>query len=70
MQEALKISQLEETQLKTCINSSDIHAKIAADIQEGNALNVSGTPTVYINKKKLTRLSPEVYYHIIKTQTR
>lgn len=69
LSEAKTLSGKTEDVLKTCINSSETHAKIAADIEEGNALNITGTPTVFINGKKLGRISPEIYHKIIRRYT-
>jgi protein-disulfide isomerase/uncharacterized membrane protein len=43
--------------LQSCLDDPKTKAALTAQIAEGNRLGVSGTPTVYINKKKLPRIN-------------
>jgi protein-disulfide isomerase len=44
---------LDETKFDQCVNNQDNVARINAEIAAGNALGVTGTPTFFINNKKL-----------------
>src|SRR6188768_3629184 len=49
---------LDEGQFNQCINNQSNVAPISADLQAGNALGVTGTPTFFINNKKLVGSQP------------
>ncbi|MBQ48745.1 MAG: hypothetical protein CMP10_15205 [Zetaproteobacteria bacterium] len=44
---------LTKSQLKECEDSKDIAKKIKDDIQQGGKLNISGTPALFINGRKV-----------------
>lgn len=57
---------LGEEQINTCLNSSDLLAKIKEDIALGDQLGVDSTPTIFINGQKVIsgRSLPELRAHI------
>jgi protein-disulfide isomerase len=48
---------LDAAALQSCLDDPKANAELAAQIAEGNRLGVSSTPTVYVNGKKLPRIS-------------
>ena len=44
---------LNKTQLSDCADSSEIYEAIRKSAEEGKLANVEGTPTIYMNGKKL-----------------
>src|SRR5690606_7712191 len=40
-------------ELQECMESSEIHRKIVSNIEEGRAIGVNATPSIFINGKKL-----------------
>lgn len=51
--------KLDMTQLESCLTDSKVAARVERDLQEGETLGVSGTPTFFINGKKLVGAQPE-----------
>lgn len=51
--------QLDEQKFTDDLNSSDIKNRVAADVASGNSVAISGTPTFFLNGKKLTNPSTE-----------
>ena len=41
---------------------------IEIDKQDANALNVKGTPTIFVNEKKLERLSQQDLFDLIEAE--
>ena len=41
----------------TCVASPGTRARVVADIAEGTAAGVTGTPTIFVNRRKLARLT-------------
>lgn len=50
---AIKATGLSEAELKECIDSPEIHQMIVDQVSEGSAVGVSGTPSVYVNGRRL-----------------
>lgn len=48
-----KIVGLSDSQIETCANSKAILNKVKDDIRLGNSIGVQGTPSIYINGRKL-----------------
>lgn len=49
---------LDETKFDQCVNNQDNVARINAEIAAGNSFGVTGTPTFFINNKKLVGAQP------------
>jgi protein-disulfide isomerase len=49
---------LDEGKFNTCVSDQGNVARITQDLQTGNALGVTGTPTFFINNKKLVGAQP------------
>ena len=50
---------LDTPEFETLMNSPDIRSRITSDRNEGIQLGVQGTPTVFINGKRLNNKRPE-----------
>lgn len=50
---------------KQCLAADRINAKIAADLAEGNRLGVTGTPSIWINGKKVRASHPIIIKNLI-----
>jgi len=50
--EFAKTKSLDVTQLGTCMDQADTKAEVMRSFEEGQALGVSGTPTLFINGRK------------------
>lgn len=57
---------LDEAALEECMTSDRQLKKIKEDIKEGDALGVEGTPTVWINGKRLKNPGPQAIVEVIK----
>ena len=51
---------LDEKRFASCLNSDGAHAKVKKAYAEGVRLGISGTPSIYVNGKKISGYSPEV----------
>jgi len=49
---------LDSKQLETCLGKPETLAKVQSDIEEGIALGVEGTPTFFVNGRKIDALYP------------
>lgn len=49
-----KASQVPADEMKTCADSDDAKAAVRKQAEVGSALNLQGTPTIYVNKKPLS----------------
>ena len=56
---------LDQHKFKKDRQSEAIAQKIRADINLGNQLGISGTPSVFLNKRKVENLSPELIRELI-----
>jgi len=62
---------LDEVKFSADLNSSTIEKKILAEYQEGAKLGVNGTPSFFINGKKIENpQSPEAFNELIKQATK
>lgn len=55
---AITLFGLDETELRACMKDDRQRKQIEADIKLGDALGIEGTPTVWVNGKKLPGLDP------------
>lgn len=60
--EAAGINRLK---LAACVDSSASLPRVLADLREGEQLQVTSTPTCFINGREIVGLVPEDFYHII-----
>jgi len=58
LKQAAKDLGLDETQFNSCLDSGDKTDVVAADVAEGQALGIRGTPTFYVNDKQLVGAQP------------
>ncbi|NMC62907.1 MAG: thioredoxin domain-containing protein [SAR324 cluster bacterium] len=58
---------LEQVAIKECLDSGRHMGKVKSDIEEGIARGVGGTPTIYVNGKKIPVLDRGVMREILKT---
>lgn len=56
---------LNKSQLKTCINAGSTKAAIRRDIQAAEKLDIHGTPTLYVNGRRLSGLHPDFIPHYL-----
>ncbi len=56
---------IQEAQLKACMESPESTAAIARDIQEAHFLNISSTPTFFINGRKMEGAYPVPSWNLI-----
>ena len=51
---------LDERRFTTCLNGENGRAKVKKAYNEGLRIGISGTPSIYINGKKISSYSPEI----------
>lgn len=56
---------LDAQAIQECLNSKRHQTKISSDIAQGNQLDIQGTPSIWINGKKVDYLQPEAIEAII-----
>ena len=61
----LSDTTLDESQLSSCVDSSEIAGLISEDIQEAKSLGVSGTPVFFINGHKMEGAEPDAVWKAI-----
>lgn len=59
---------LDTTQFSGCLDSHKYRSEIEKDFQDGKRLGVGGTPTFFINKRKVEGASLSVFESIIKSE--
>lgn len=59
MEAGIKELNLDEKVTETCLASEETKNKISSDIQEGDALGLTGTPTIFINGRIVRDISSE-----------
>jgi protein-disulfide isomerase len=73
-QQALAVPQLKEhaaalkldaTKFATCLDSGQYAAAVNTDLQYGNQLGVSSTPTVYVNGRPVVGAQPFEYFQSV-----
>ena len=65
IKETAKKSALGDEELDKCVNDYATHQAIAEDINEGTAAGVEGTPTAYINGKKLDGVAIPIIFQAV-----
>jgi protein-disulfide isomerase len=67
---AVELFELDEQALRECLGSPRVLAKLHSDIELGNQLGLRGTPSLWLNGKKLEVSHPEVVESLIKRAMR
>jgi len=65
VREFAKTLQLDLAKFEACLADSAVAGRVDKDLQEGQALGVTGTPTFIINGKKLVGAQPEEAFRTI-----
>lgn len=66
--EIRKMLGLDTLEFKALTKSQDVRSKVASDRNEGNRIGVRGTPTVFVNGKKLKNKSLEGFKQAIEKE--
>ena len=63
-----QIEDLDIEKLKVDMNNPKIDKIIESDAKDANALGVKGTPTIFVNEKKLNTLSQKELFDLVETE--
>ncbi|MGE0614008.1 MAG: thioredoxin domain-containing protein [Bacteriovoracia bacterium] len=58
LMEIAEKAQLDMAKFKICLDSPEVQAAIARDVDEGEVLKLQGTPTFFVNGKRLNQMLP------------
>lgn len=65
LDELIKSVPIDRSSFQACIDEPKSMQKIKADIELGRKNLVNGTPSVFINGRRLVQLNPEVLFYIV-----
>jgi protein-disulfide isomerase len=63
-----EVEDLDIEKLKVDMNDPKIDKIIESDAKDANALGVKGTPTIFVNEKKLNTLSQKELFDLVETE--
>jgi protein-disulfide isomerase len=63
-----EVEDLDIEKLKVDMNNPKIDKIIESDAKDANALGVKGTPTIFVNEKKLNTLSQKELFDLVETE--
>lgn len=66
--DSAQASGLDRAKAKAVLDSKSVSAALAVDAADRKAFEVKGTPTFFVNGKRLEELSPQRLYELVKSE--